>query len=214
MRTHNHTKKARYPDPLPDQLRECLIEDDNDGDDDDEGNIASKNQNDYSGSNSNTTTKNHDIFRCAFCFKYYDSVTSWKKPMSNIYFLQCKRHRKSFMYWCKTHQIGFGSKRELVNHCNQNSTLQCGGLLGYSWSYHEHEQQDNDDEDQVTKEDKAYDNRSNDHTFLSWTFQQDDTDDQIGSNFNFGGGSGSGSPGISVGASKYRGEMSRKKESR
>lgn len=50
--------------------------------------------------------------------------------------------------------------------------------------------------------------------FLSWTFQQDDTDDQIGSNFNFGGGSGSGSPGISVGASKYRGEMSRKKESR
>jgi len=139
--------------------------------------------------------------------------------MSNVYFIQCKRHRKSFMYWCKTHQVGFGSKRELVNHCNQNSTLQCGGLLGYSWSYHEHEQQDDNENPKKggTKEDEAYDNRSNDHTFLSWTFQQDDTDDQIGSDFNFGGGggdSGGGTPGISVGAGKYREKMSRKKESR
>mmetsp|Transcript_26364 Transcript_26364/g.30383 ORF Transcript_26364/g.30383 Transcript_26364/m.30383 type:complete len:196 (+) Transcript_26364:597-1184(+) len=195
MRTHNRIKKV--PDPLPDQLRECLVDDDN-----------------YS---------NSDIFRCGFCFKYYDSVTSWKKPMSNVYFIQCKRHRKSFMYWCKTHQVGFGSKRELVNHCNQNSTLQCGGLLGYSWSYHEHEQQD-DNEDQKkggTKEDEAYDNRINDHTFLSWTFQQDDTDDQIGSDFNFGGvggdsggGGGDGTPGISVEAGNYREGMSRKQEFR
>lgn len=214
MRTHNRIKKV--PDPLPDQLRECLVDDD----DDDESDVTNKNN--YSNRNSKAST--NDIFRCGFCFKYYDSVTSWKKPMNNVYFLQCKRHRKSFMYWCKTHQIGFGSKRELVNHCNQNSTLQCGGLLGYSWSYHGHEQQD-DYEDKKkggTKEDEAYDNRSTDHTFLSWTYQQDDTDDQIGSDFNFSGVGvggcsgvgGGGTPGISVRAGKYREGMSRKQEFR
>jgi hypothetical protein len=145
-----------YPDPLPEQLSEIV--DDN----------KSNNNNKY------------DEFRCKYCFKYYDSVTRWKSPMNNIYFLQCKRHRKSFMYWCRVCQIGgFESKRQLaIQHCSQNNTLKCGGIpVSYSWTYHENEDGKHGRMGSRSSSSETYKNRNNNNPFLSWTYQQDDTDD-------------------------------------
>ena len=157
---HNNNQHV-YPDPLPEQLSE-IVDD-----------------------NNNNNNNKYDEFRCKYCFKYYDIVTRWKSPMNNIYFLQCKRHRKSFMYWCRVCQIGgFESKRQLaIQHCNQNNTLKCGGIpVSYSWTYHENGKHGRMESrsSSSSSSSETYNNQNNNNPFLSWTYQQDDTnDDQI-----------------------------------
>jgi hypothetical protein len=165
---NNNNTQHVYPDPLPEQLNE----------------IVDTNTN----QNNNNNNNQYDEFRCKYCFKYYDSVTRLKPPMTNIYYLQCKRHRKSFMYWCRVCQIGgFESKRQLaIQHCNQNNTLKCGGIpVSYSWTYHENDNVNDNDNDNVQHgrigsrsiSSETYNNRNINNPFLSWTYQQDDTDD-------------------------------------
>uniref|UniRef100_A0A7S4EE56 Uncharacterized protein n=1 Tax=Pseudo-nitzschia australis TaxID=44445 RepID=A0A7S4EE56_9STRA len=124
--------------PLPDHLRKIVT------------NARHDNDNNYDNHN------NGDVFRCRYCFKYYDCVSRWKPPMRNAYFLQCRRHRKSYLYWCKYHQVGFRTKALFIEHCcncnvganstdgnsnnrrtrTSNISESCGGMpCSHSWTY-------------------------------------------------------------------------------
>ena len=153
--------KRRVPvagsSPLPDHLRKIVTKARHNNSN--HGHVEKRT--DADGNNNNAD----DVLRCRYCFKYYDCVSRWRPPMENTYFLQCKRHRKSYLYWCKHHQVGFRTKALFIEHCcncnfgsNVNSNLtgeccsngnsgvrrtgtskiseSCGGMpYSHSWTY-------------------------------------------------------------------------------
>lgn len=131
-----------------------------------------------------TTNSNTDHpLRCKYCFQYYDVVSSGKSPANNIYFLQCKRHRKSHVYWCKYHQAGFASKKDLAEHCHQTGGFDrgrrrgkvldaCGGMpYSYSWTYHYADDGDNIDSSRCVAGKQRQSTDILSEKLRSWTYE-------------------------------------------
>ena len=151
------------------------------------------------------------LFRCQYCYQYYDHVRQWVPPWQDIYRLRCNRHRdKSFLYWCKAQQRGFPSKRAVADYCNSTTTITStttgpgsspGGLIGYSWSYHQsddsatecvnanyHQRESLTYQDRRTQTHQTQKHTRTQNPFVSWTYQQDTTtDDQRGCDIDVNG---------------------------